>query len=64
LAGGIPQSQADGIAINHYTGRVVIESEGLSARGGYMQLFRIGGKAIKGGTNTVGMYSPGKALLV
>lgn len=30
LSGGIPQSQADGPAIHHYTSRVVVEAAGES----------------------------------
>ena len=71
LACGIPEPQADGLPINHHAGRVVVEPAGVaivsrrpgdraspSRNGG-----RQGGEA-RGGTNTVGMYSPGKAFVV
>jgi hypothetical protein len=60
LTGGIPKSQTYGLAINHDICRVVVETERVN-RGR-------AGKGTVGGwrlaTYTVGMYSPGKALVV
>jgi hypothetical protein len=60
LTGGIPKSQTYGLSINHDICRVVVETERVSS-----------GRAGKGAvgswrlaTYTVGMYSPGKALVV
>lgn len=55
LASSVPESQADGLSIDHDAGGVVIEAIGGS------------GKAVYGkgrSPYTVGIYSPGKALVV
>lgn len=63
LSGGIPESEADGLAINHDTGRVVVEAVRARRIRCECGLGDGGGRAATG-TNTVGMYSPGKAFVV
>lgn len=56
LTGCIPESEADGSAVDHDAGGVVVKPVVVS-----MKAPKDGGE---GGTDTVGMYSPGKALVV
>lgn len=56
LTGSIPKSKTDRLAINHNIGRVIIEASQQS-------LVRAKVKQ-HGYTYTVGIYSPGKALVV
>lgn len=56
LSCGIPQAQANGPAIHHHTGCVIVKT------GAGQQVF--GGRCGAWGTNTVGIYSPGNAFVV
>lgn len=60
LTSGIPETQANGLAIHHYTRRVVIEAASQVASAIMFRMLSAG----EAGTNTVGMYSPGKAFVV
>ena len=57
LPSGIPQTQANGLAVDHHTGRVVVEPRIVSS--GARQY-----STVPASTYTVGMYSPGKAFVV
>lgn len=63
LSGGIPQSQADRSAIHHHTGCVVVEARG-SARCGRSGSLVARAERRYEVTYTVGIYSPGNALVV
>jgi hypothetical protein len=60
LTSGIPETQANGLAIHHHARRVVIEAASHVASAMMFRMLSAG----KAGTNTVGMYSPGKAFVV
>lgn len=62
LSSSIPESQANRSAIYHDTSGVVIKSAGI--RSTHEVRIRRGVSGSKGGTDTVGIYSPGKALVV
>ena len=56
LPGRIPQAEADGFSINHHTRRVIVEAVQAGQRQSDV--------GVQKGTDTVGMYSPGKAFVV
>lgn len=64
LSGGIPQSQADRSAVDHHAGRVVVEA--VRSRESATRLLFKSPRCVetRRETNTVGMYSPGKAFVV
>lgn len=62
MPSSIPQAEADGVAIDCYTGRVVIEPIMRVSTGGLGVSKQ--DAARRGPTYTVGMYSPGKAFVV
>jgi len=55
LSSGIPQTQANWFAIHHNTGRIVVEPTTISATAMRLGVYS---------TYTVGIYSPGNALVV
>lgn len=61
LSGGIPQAQADRLVVDHNVGGVIVEAGDIGNERG--EFYR-GEADQRDGTYTVGMYSPGKALVV
>lgn len=66
LACSVPKSQTDRLAIHNYTSRVVVKPAKI-----WSQQPQVASKCLtciciskRGGTDTVGMYSPGNALVV